>query len=181
MELGVAASTVGHVPPDRLGALRGIMGETLSLLTDGRIVDIDVYARRNQEIHNAIIDLADNPILSDVYRDLGVGGLTTSLLRGGSEVGQDIADDHRAIVEAYEEANVDAALAMITHHNDNVKHTIRQAILADARRLQTLCPSSWPSVQTAQSSPSGRDAAYPPCRYYSPGLLHEGLLSVGWG
>ena len=135
MDLGAAASTVGRVPPDRLRALREIMAETLSLLADGRIVDIDVYARRNQEFHNAIIDLAANPVLSDAYRHLGAGGLTTSLLHAGSEVGQDIADDHQTIVEAYEQANLDAALAVITRHNDHVKQTIRQAILAGGGRL----------------------------------------------
>ena len=135
MELGAAASTVGRVPPDRLRALREIMAETLSLLADGRIVDIDVYARRNQEFHNAIIDLAANPVLSGAYRRLGTGGLTTSLLHAGSEVGQDIADDHQTIVEAYEQANLDAALAVITRHNDHVKQTIRQAILAGGGRL----------------------------------------------
>jgi len=128
MELGAAASTVGRVPPDRLRALREIMAETLSLLADGRIVDIDVYARRNQEFHNAIIDLAANPVLSGAYRRLGTGGLTTSLLHAGSEVGQDIADDHQTIV-------LDAALAVITRHNDHVKQTIRQAILAGGGRL----------------------------------------------
>ena len=101
MELGVAATTVGRVSQDRVAALRKLMEETVPLISEGRFVDIDVYTRHNEAFHNAIIGLADNPTVSDAYQRLGVAGLMVSLLKQGAEAGQEVIDDHRAIVEAY--------------------------------------------------------------------------------
>jgi DNA-binding GntR family transcriptional regulator len=130
MELGVAVSTVGRVPQDRVAALRTLMEETAPLVSAGHFVDVEAYTRHNDAFHNAIIGMADNPTLTDTYRRLGVGGLMVSLLPEGSEAGQEIIDDHRAIVEAYERGSVEEALQAITRHNENAKKTTRRAIVA---------------------------------------------------
>jgi flavin reductase (DIM6/NTAB) family NADH-FMN oxidoreductase RutF/DNA-binding GntR family transcriptional regulator len=135
MELGAAATTVGRVSPDRVAVLRKLMEETVPLVSEGRFVDIDAYTRHNEAFHNAIVDLADNPTLSDAYQRLGVAGLMVSLLREGSEVGQEIMDDHRAIVEAYEHGNVDEAMRVIARHNENAKETTRRSIVAAGGQL----------------------------------------------
>src|SRR5439155_5185705 len=70
MELGVAAATVGLVPTQRIAELRRLMAETEPLIAEGRFVDIEAYTRRNEAFHNALVDLADNPTLSDAYRRL---------------------------------------------------------------------------------------------------------------
>ena len=82
---------------------------------------METFARNNEAFHAAIVDLADNPTLSDAHRGLGVAGLTLSLLTEGAEAGQEIADDHRAIVEAYERADVEAAMRVIARHNGTAK------------------------------------------------------------
>jgi DNA-binding GntR family transcriptional regulator len=53
-----------------------------------------------------------------------------SLLKEGSEAGQEIIDDHRAIVEAYERGSLEDAMAVIARHNRNAKETTRRAIVA---------------------------------------------------
>jgi 4-nitrophenol 2-monooxygenase / 4-nitrocatechol 4-monooxygenase, reductase component len=135
MELGVAATTVGRVAPDRIAVLRKLMEETVPLVSEGRFVDVDSYTRHNEAFHNAMVDLADNQTLSDAYQRLGVAGLMVSLLREGSEVVQEIIDDHRAIVEAYEHANLEQALRVIARHNENAKETTRRAIVAAGGQL----------------------------------------------
>ena len=119
MELGVAATTVGRVSQDRVAALRKLMEETVPLVSEGRFVDIDVYTRHNEAFHNAIIGLADNPTVSDAYHRLGVAGLMVSLLKQGAEAGQEVIDDHRAIVEAFERRSLDDAMRVIARHNEN--------------------------------------------------------------
>jgi 4-nitrophenol 2-monooxygenase / 4-nitrocatechol 4-monooxygenase, reductase component len=135
MELGAAATTVGKVCQERVAGLRKLMEDTEPLVSEGRFVDVDAYTRHNEAFHNAIVDLADSPALSDVYRRLGVAGLMVSLLREGSEAGQEIIDDHRAIVEAYEKGDLDQALRVITRHNENAKHVTRQAIISAGGQL----------------------------------------------
>jgi DNA-binding GntR family transcriptional regulator len=130
MELGVAASTVGHIPEDRVAALRKLMAETVPYVKEGRFVDVEAYTRHNETFHNAIVELADNPMLSDAYQRLGVAGLMVSLLREGSQAGPEIIDDHRAIVEAYERGSLEDAMSVISRHNENAKETTRRAILA---------------------------------------------------
>jgi DNA-binding GntR family transcriptional regulator/flavin reductase (DIM6/NTAB) family NADH-FMN oxidoreductase RutF len=129
MELGVAAGTVGRIGQERIAVLRKLMEETVPLVMEGRFLDVEAYTRRNEAFHNAIVGLADNPTLSDAYQRLGVAGLMVSLLREGSEATQEIIDDHRAIVEAYERGNLDEAMRVITRHNENAKDTTRRAIV----------------------------------------------------
>jgi flavin reductase (DIM6/NTAB) family NADH-FMN oxidoreductase RutF/DNA-binding GntR family transcriptional regulator len=135
MELGVAATTVGRIPEERVTALRKLMEETVPLVSEGRFVDIEAYTRHNEAFHNAIVELADNPTLTDAYQRLGVAGLMVSLLREGSEAGQEIIDDHRAIVEAFERGSLDDAMQVITRHNQNAKETNRRAIVAAGGQL----------------------------------------------
>ena len=135
MELGVAAVTVGRVPEQRLAELRKLMEETVPLVSEGRFLDIEAYTRHNDAFHNAIVQLADNPTLTDAYQRLGVAGLMVSLLKEGSEAGQEIIDDHRAIVEAYERGSLEDAMAVIARHNQNAKETTRRAIVAAGGQL----------------------------------------------
>ena len=130
MELGAAVMTIGQVPRERVATLRALMEETVPLVSDGRFVDVEAYTRHNEAFHNALVDLADNPALSDPYRRLGVSGLMVSLLQEGSEARAEIIDDHRAIVDAYERGSLLDALAVIKRHNENAKVTTRQAIVA---------------------------------------------------
>jgi flavin reductase (DIM6/NTAB) family NADH-FMN oxidoreductase RutF/DNA-binding GntR family transcriptional regulator len=135
MELGVAATTVGRVPAERVTALRKLMEQTVPLVYEGRFLDIEEYTRHNEAFHNAIVGLANNDTLTDAYQRLGVAGLMVSVLREGSEAGQEIIDDHRAIVEAFEDSNLDDAMRVITRHNDNAKQTNRRAIVAAGGQL----------------------------------------------
>lgn len=128
MELGVAAGTVGRVPRARVDELRRCMEETSPLVVSGRFTDVAAYTKRNQEFHEAVIALADNPTLSDAYRRLGVPGLMVSLLSEVSDAGDDIIDDHRLLVDAYARGDVAAALAVIVEHNEHAKRVNRSTL-----------------------------------------------------
>ena len=135
MELGVAAGTVGRIPVERVAALRKLMEETVPLVSEGRFLDVEAYTRHNEAFHNAIVAMADNPTLIDAYRRLGVAGVMVSLLKDGSEVGQEVIDDHRAIVEAYERGDLGEAMQVIARHNENAKETTRRSIVAAGGQL----------------------------------------------
>jgi DNA-binding GntR family transcriptional regulator len=95
----------------------------------------DVIMTTKEAFHNAIIGMADNPTLTDTYRRLGGAGPMVSLLPEGAEAGQEIIDDHRAIVEADERGSVEDALHAISRHNENAKETTRRAIIAVGGQL----------------------------------------------
>lgn len=130
IEVGVAVTTVGHRPTDRIRALRRLMAEAEATVAGDRFVDVDEFAKGSEAFHTALVGLSDNPALLDAYGRLGIVGLTLSLLTVGSAGGEDILDDHRAIVAAFERGDVDEAVAAIVRHNANVKATNRRAIEA---------------------------------------------------
>ena len=135
IELGVALSTVGRAPADRIARLRSLMELTEPLVEGGRFVDIEAFTKYNDAFHNAIIELADNPTLTDSYARLGVSGIMVSLLKEGGEAGEEIIDDHRAIVDAYECGSLEDATRVIARHNENAKATSRLAIVAAGGEL----------------------------------------------
>ena len=111
------------------------MEETVPLVDGGRFIDIEAYTKHNEAFHNAIVELANNPTLTDSYARLGVSGLMVSLLREGGEAGQEIIDDHRAIVDAYQRGSLEDATLVIARHNENAKETSRRAIIAAGGEL----------------------------------------------
>lgn len=135
IELGVATTTVGKVPEDRVEVLRRLMEATVPLVSEGHFVDVEAYTMHNEAFHNAIVGLVDNPTLSDSYSRLGVAGVMISLLKAGSTVGKEIIDDHRALVEAYERGSLEDAIRVIVEHNENAKETTRRAIDAAGGKL----------------------------------------------
>ena len=76
---------MGRVPKEKVARLRSLMEETVPLVEGGRFIDIEAYTKHNEAFHNAIIELANNPTLTDSYARLGVSGLMVSLLREGGE------------------------------------------------------------------------------------------------
>jgi 4-nitrophenol 2-monooxygenase / 4-nitrocatechol 4-monooxygenase, reductase component len=135
IELGVAISTVGRVPRERVAHLRSLMEATVPLVGGGQFIDIEAYTKHNEAFHTAIVELMNNPTLTDSYARLGVSGLMVSLLREGGEAVEEIIDDHRAIVDAYERGNLEDATRVIARHNENAKETTRRAIVAAGGEL----------------------------------------------
>ena len=72
----------------------------------------------NAAFHGFQIDLADNEILSRVYREMPVN-LIVQVIRGGRLEGRrDLVHEHRAIVEAFEAGDLPAAQLAIRTHID---------------------------------------------------------------
>jgi 4-nitrophenol 2-monooxygenase / 4-nitrocatechol 4-monooxygenase, reductase component len=128
IELGVAARTVGQVPAEDVAHLRELMERTEPLVAEGRFVDVAAYTELNAAFHTAVVGLARNQSLSEAYDRLGITGLMVSSLTPDSLIGQEVVEDHRRLVEAYEQGDLPGALTVITAHNDHAKQTSRRAI-----------------------------------------------------
>jgi hypothetical protein len=62
----------------------------------------------------------------------------------------------------------------------NATHCDLHAIYPDAHKLRPSRPPEPAAPVTGSSQGSVADSDNQASRYYSPGLLHEGLLSSGW-
>jgi DNA-binding GntR family transcriptional regulator len=122
LELHAAERTAGAVDPTRLGLFRALMEESEAAISQ------EDWDAANAAFHEFQVDLANNGMLSHVYRELSVN-LMMQVIRGGRlEGGEYLAREHRAIVEAFEARDVPAAQRAIRVHIESGKRIALDAI-----------------------------------------------------
>lgn len=127
IELGAAELSVGRAPRDELAELRRRMEATLPLIHQGRFVDIDQYAAANAYFHEHLVALAHSDALLQSYRRLTVPGIMARTLRRCDLADDGLGADHRELVEAHEDDNLDRAKAIIERHTHRAKRIHRRA------------------------------------------------------
>ncbi len=122
LELHAAERTVGVVDPTPLVRFRVLMEESEVAISQ------EEWDAANAAFHEFQIDLAGNEMLSRTYRGLSVN-LMMQVIRGGRlEVGEYLAREHRAIVEAFEAVDLPAAQQAIRTHIESGKRIALDAI-----------------------------------------------------
>ena len=122
LELHAAERTVGIVDPGPLVHFRMLMEESEEAISQ------EDWDAANAAFHEFQIDLAGNEMLSRTYRGLSVN-LMMQVIRGGRlEVGEYLAREHRAIVEAFEAGDLAAAQQAIRTHIESGKRIALEAI-----------------------------------------------------
>lgn len=110
LELLAAERSVGIVDPARLERFQLLLGSS------ARAHSEEEWDTANAAFHWFQIDLADNEILSRVYREMPVN-LIVQVIRGGRLAGGDeLVHEHRTIVEAFEAGDLAAAQQAIRTH-----------------------------------------------------------------
>ncbi len=122
LEMHAAERVVGWAATPRLGRFRELMAASEEAISQ------EDWDAANAAFHEYQIDLADNPMLSHVYRQLSVN-LMMQVIRGGLlEGGEYLAREHRAIVDAFEVGNLAAAQTAIKAHIESGKRIALEAI-----------------------------------------------------
>lgn len=110
LELHAAERTVGQVGQTELAELRALCKASAAALSH------EEWDTTNAAFHELQVDLAGNQLLSRFYRELSVN-LMMQVIRGGRmEVTSDLADEHSAIVSAFEAGDLTAAKTAIEVH-----------------------------------------------------------------
>lgn len=110
LELHAATRTVGRLDEEQLERFRRLCEATTVALSH------EEWDAANAAFHEFQVDLAGNEQLSRFYRELSVN-LMMQVIRGGRvEGGSYLATEHRAIVDAFESGDLDAATAAIATH-----------------------------------------------------------------
>ena len=170
-----AAERLGRRRSTRLAStrFRTLMEESEAAISQ------EEWDTANAAFHEFQIDLAGNEMLSHVYRELSVN-LMMQVIRGGRlEGGEYLAREHRAIVDAFEAADLAAAQQAIRTHIDSGKpHRARRdrargrgAVgTAGPRRpaFRAGGPGFDPRDRIAASTGHRGEAALPRCRRARP-------------
>ncbi len=123
LELHAASAVVGRLEPDQLEQLRALQDSTAAAVSH------EEWDAANAAFHEYQVDLAGNELLSRFYRELSIN-LMMQVIRGGRlEVGDYLAAEHAAIVDALESGDADAAEVAIRAHIDTGRRIALDAIV----------------------------------------------------
>ncbi|MFT4468886.1 flavin reductase [Arthrobacter sulfonylureivorans] len=118
IELGVAESTVGRVSQGQLTQLRQYMEATFEFIKDDRFTDPEAWIQANERFHEYMVELAGSKILLDTYRRLGLPGLNARTINRSTYATAELLNDHRKLVEAYENKDLGAVVEVLREHAD---------------------------------------------------------------
>jgi DNA-binding GntR family transcriptional regulator len=129
LELHAASLTVGRLARPQLDRFRELLEETCVPVTNRRMTDVRRYLLANTAFHEYQVDLAGNATLSQMHRRLCVFALQErALVVLGESAAGDSDEQHRAIVDAYERGDVDAARDAIAANVETGRRIARTAI-----------------------------------------------------
>ena len=122
LELHAAERTVGRVGVAELRELRALCEASAAALSH------DEWDQTNAAFHEFQVDLAGNALLSRFYRELSVN-LMMQVIRGGRmEVTGTLADEHAAIVSAFEAGDLRATKTAIEVHIETGRRLAIEAL-----------------------------------------------------
>jgi DNA-binding GntR family transcriptional regulator len=122
LELHAAERTVGSIGDDQLTRLRELMEVTEAAISH------EQWDTANAAFHEFQIDMAANAMLSRYYRELSVNLMMMAIRGGTIEDSEYLAREHRAIVDAFDAADLDAAQAAIRAHIESGLQIALEAI-----------------------------------------------------
>lgn len=115
IQIGAADLTVGRLDENELAGLRRLTEATLSI----EPTPMGVWLRANAALHERMIDLAGSPALVDSYRRLTVPGIMSRSLLTDEHADPQMAAAHRALMEAYERGDLQAARVALISDTDS--------------------------------------------------------------
>ena len=129
LELQAAERAVGNVEGDGLRRFRDLHEVTAAAVSHAE------WDTATAAFHEHQVDLAGNELLSRFYRDLSVN-LMMQVIRGGKlEAAANLPDEHGAIVDAYEAADLIAAHEAIRRHIATGRQIALEALEATGGKL----------------------------------------------
>lgn len=105
IELGVIEQVVGNLDPARLDSLRKNYEAMTQFLRDDRFVDFDAYLDANHRFHEALIDLAGNPLLTAQFAALAIKQVMVRSFGATAATSQRFLHAQHRIVEAVASGN----------------------------------------------------------------------------
>jgi DNA-binding GntR family transcriptional regulator len=128
-ELVAAERSIDRATDEQLAELRRLMDETLPNGPSASATDSLWWHEANRCFHDYQLDLAGNPLMSEIYRRLSVNMLMEQVLRGRSPAWlAAVSEEHVALVEAFEARDLARVQTAIRTHNTTGRIVAAQAL-----------------------------------------------------
>lgn len=128
LELAVTELLMGRLTEEQLLHLRRLAESTSEMLEADGIVDVEEFAKRNEEFHEYLFVVSDNPTFFDSFRLLNVHNQIVEALRNDDWIAPEIDREHFTLVEAFENNDLAAAKQVIRDHNQHAQMTMTEGI-----------------------------------------------------
>lgn len=131
LESGVLLRVAGRVTPAQVARLRELAQATAPLIQGDRFVDPGRYAQANHDFHSAVIALAGNARLCDLYDRLAVPSIIARATACSPVADPLLVRDHLELVDALAAGDAPAALRAAGEHTRRAQRTQRRALEHD--------------------------------------------------
>jgi flavin reductase (DIM6/NTAB) family NADH-FMN oxidoreductase RutF len=128
IELGAADLTVGRLDAAQLAEFRRLAEATGTHVAEGHLTDVESYIGANETFHAFPIRATGIAALAEAYDHLSLPDLMSRALTSDVEVSEQLINDHRQLVAAYDRGDLAAAKRVISAHNERAKATQRAGI-----------------------------------------------------
>ena len=128
LELAVTELLMGRLTDEQLLHLRRLAEHVSEVLDRDGILNIDEFGTRNEEFHEYLFVVSDNPTFFDSFRRLDVHNQIVSALHDDGWISPEIDREHFAFVEAFENNDLEAAKQIIRDHNAHARATMSEGI-----------------------------------------------------
>lgn len=128
LELAVTELMMGRLTEEQLRQFRRLAEATTRSVGAGTVSDPEEYVQTNEEFHEYLFLVSDNPALLESYRRLDVQQQMAATFEEGTEIFARVAQDHLDVVAAFEANDKERAREVIMAHARDAKETMSTAI-----------------------------------------------------
>ena len=128
LELAITELMMGRLTEEQLHQFHRLAEATTHSVGAGTVSDPEEYVRTNEEFHEYLFVVSDNPALLESYRRLDVREQMAATFEEGTEIFARVAQDHVDVVAAFEARDKERAREVIMAHARDAKETMSTAI-----------------------------------------------------
>lgn len=128
LELAITELLMGRLSAEQLAQYRRL-AETVSQAIRGEeIVDVEEFARLNEEFHEYLFVVSDNPTFLESFRRLDVHNQIVEALGDGGWIAPEIDREHFELVGAFDNEDIDTARRVIRAHSEHARVTMSKVV-----------------------------------------------------
>lgn len=128
LELAVTELLIGRLSAKQLEQFRRLAESVSEMVQGEEVVDVEEFARLNEEFHEYLFVLSDNPTFLESFRRLEVHSQIVEALRNGAWIAPEVEAEHFDIVAAFENNDIEAARQSIRAHSQHSRATMSEVV-----------------------------------------------------
>lgn len=128
LELAVTELLMGRLTDKQLEQFRRLAENVSTVLKGEEILDAEEFGKRNEEFHEYLFILSDNPAFLESFRRLEVQSQIVEALKNGGWISPEVDTEHYDLVAAFENNDIEAARRVLRSHSEHTRETMCKVV-----------------------------------------------------